>query len=197
MFHPFRVNAVSLVSLAAKASCGGGVFGCVVFFLFVGVLVFCLVWCGFPVFAFASLHAFVPSLTGAQRTDSSPASKKNHLANFSNEENLFWRCDVFVFVSYCGHCVYICLGFLWRGASWCHVAISLNSLKKMMALLRNVIRICCCRCVLQLRASRLRNLNLFPLLTPVPRVSANLWCLHRCFCCACCSIWCGTSFVCY
>ena len=31
----------------------------------------------------------------------------NHLANFSNEENVFWRCDVFVFVSYCGHCVYL------------------------------------------------------------------------------------------
>ena len=38
MFHLFRVNAVSLVSLAAKASCGCGVFGCVGFF--VGVLVF-------------------------------------------------------------------------------------------------------------------------------------------------------------
>ena len=37
------VNAVSLVSLAAEASCGCGVFGCVGFF--VGVLVFaCLVW---------------------------------------------------------------------------------------------------------------------------------------------------------
>ena len=33
-----------------------------------------LVW--FLRFAFASLHAFVSSLTGAQRTDSSPASKK-------------------------------------------------------------------------------------------------------------------------
>ena len=45
-------------------------------------LVFCwrcvllgLVWFRF---AFASLHAFVPSLTGAQRTDSSPASKKSY-----------------------------------------------------------------------------------------------------------------------
>ena len=50
----------------------------VVLFFFVCLLVFWfllgLVW--FPRFAFASLHAFVPSLTGAQRTDSSPASKK-------------------------------------------------------------------------------------------------------------------------
>ena len=75
MFHLFRVNAVSLVSLAAKASCGGGVFGCVGFFcLLVFWFLLGLVW--FPRFAFASLHAFVPSLTGAQRTDSSPASKK-------------------------------------------------------------------------------------------------------------------------
>ena len=33
-----------------------------------------LAW--FPCFAFAALHAFALSLTGAQRTDSSPASKK-------------------------------------------------------------------------------------------------------------------------
>ena len=72
MFHLFCVNAVSLVSLAAKASCCCGVFGCVAFFLCVVLLG--LVW--FPCSAFASLHAFVPSLTGAQRTDSSPASKK-------------------------------------------------------------------------------------------------------------------------
>ena len=43
-------------------------FACVLFLLG-------LVW--FPYSAFASLHAFIPSLTGAQRTDSSPASKKN------------------------------------------------------------------------------------------------------------------------
>ena len=46
------------------------------FFCFLWVFWFLLVWSGFPVFAFASLHAFVPSLTGAQRTDSSPARKK-------------------------------------------------------------------------------------------------------------------------
>ena len=74
MSHLFRLNAVSLVSLAAKASCGGGVFGRVGFFLLVFWFLLGLVW--FPRFAFASLHAFVPSLTGAQRTDSSPASKK-------------------------------------------------------------------------------------------------------------------------
>ena len=75
MFHLFRVNGVSLISLAAKASFCGGVFGCVVFFLLVFWFLLGFVW--FPRFAFASLHAFVPSLTGAQRTDSSPASKKS------------------------------------------------------------------------------------------------------------------------
>ena len=68
---------------------------------------------------------------------------------------------------------FICLGFLGCGASWCHVTISLNSLKKMMALLWNVIHVCCCRCLLQLSAPHLRNLNLsYPSLAP--RVSASL-----------------------
>ena len=70
LFHLFCVNAVSLVSLAAKASCGCGVFGCVAFFLVLAL--FGLV----SLLVFAFLHAFVPSLTGAQRTDSSPAIKK-------------------------------------------------------------------------------------------------------------------------
>ena len=50
------------------------VFLIVLGFLLVFWFLLGLVW--FPRFAFASLHAFVPSLTGAQRTDSSPAGKK-------------------------------------------------------------------------------------------------------------------------
>ena len=65
MFHLFRVNAIIRL-LSAKVSCVGGVFGC-------GV---CLVWCG-SCQAFASLHTFFPSLTGADRTDSSPVSKRS------------------------------------------------------------------------------------------------------------------------
>ena len=62
---------VSLVSLAAKASfgCGvswrGGLFGFFVSFV-----------------AFASLHVLALSLTGAQRTDSSSASKKIVMREF-------------------------------------------------------------------------------------------------------------------
>ena len=42
----------------------------------------------FPWSAFASLHAFVPSLTGAQRTDSSSASKKNSAARGYHWRNI-------------------------------------------------------------------------------------------------------------
>ena len=56
------------------------VFLVVLLFLLVFWFLLGLVW--FLRFAFASLHAFVPSLTGAQRTDSSPASKKERLRCF-------------------------------------------------------------------------------------------------------------------
>ena len=55
---------------------------------------------------------------------------------------------------------------------------SLNSLKKMMALLRNVIHVYYCSCILQLFAPRLCNLNLsYPPLAP--RVYASQDCCLR------------------
>ena len=75
------VSPVSPVSLAAKGFCLVVVFLVFVFFFFglFGLLfglglfsVFCFL------FPFASLHALALSLTGAQRTDSSSASKKSH-----------------------------------------------------------------------------------------------------------------------
>ena len=71
------VSPVSPVSLAAKGFCLVVVFLVFVFFGLFGLLfglglfsVFCFL------FPFASLHALALSLTGAQRTDSSSASKK-------------------------------------------------------------------------------------------------------------------------
>ena len=76
MFHLFRVNAVSLVSLAAKASCGGGVFGCVGFFLLVFWFLLGLVW--FPPFClcfFACLRSFTDWCT-AHRQQSREQKKR-------------------------------------------------------------------------------------------------------------------------
>ena len=53
-----------------------------------------------PRFAFASLHAFVPSLTGAQRTDSSPASKKKRLGHCFTHETLV---DVLTYLALCNN----------------------------------------------------------------------------------------------
>ena len=74
--HPFQP-----VSLAAKGLLGCGVSGV---FCFVWVLLFGLFVPLFSVFCFlipfASLHALALSLTSAQRTDSSSASKKKACA---------------------------------------------------------------------------------------------------------------------
>ena len=111
-------------------------------------------------------------------------SISNSLANILRTE---WTCfgDAKFSISFrtIGYDVYLFRVSLARrfGASWCHVAINLNSLKKMMALVWNVIHVCCCRRLLQLLASRLRNIDLFRILAHAPRVSAIFWYLHRCF----------------
>ena len=89
--------------------------------VFLGDFWFCLVLFGFVcVFAFrffvsyvafASLHALALSLTGAQRTDSSSASKKKshsfHVAKASCGCGGFWLCCVFLLV------FWFLLGLVW------------------------------------------------------------------------------------
>ena len=74
------VSPVSPVSLAAKGFAWLWCFWCFWFVLFVFFGLVCLFACLFSVVCFlipfASLHALALSLTGAQRTDSSSASKK-------------------------------------------------------------------------------------------------------------------------
>ena len=93
------------------------------------------------------------SVFSCQRFLANVFTARNFLRRRFKRMREFWREFTANVFPYCGYDVSM-FRVSWRGASCCHVAISLNSLKKMMALLCNDSHGCFCRCLLQMRAPR-------------------------------------------